>query len=288
MPNVMNVNHLTPHIGAEISGLDLSRDIDASTIDEVLHVLDTRGVVIMRGQQLTLENFMAFSRRLGPLDVHPLRKFSRPGFPELMINSNIIEDGQPIGLADAGRHWHTDGAYLQTPYRITVLYGVEIPVKDSAPLGDTYFTSTSAAYDALEPELRQRLSSLRGINVHGVGRKKFSATPLDLGAELSKKIQSGIEHPVVRTHPFTGRKCIYVNPGCTSQIAGMSESESEALLQQLYEHTVRPEFVYRHQWQVGDFVMWDNCSTQHRAVGDYDLPLRRLLYRTIVKGTPVQ
>lgn len=285
---MLTTHPLTPHIGTEISGIDLSGTVAPAIVDEVLHILDERGVVIMRNQNLTLENFMAFSRSLGPLDVHPLRKFSRPGFPELMINSNIIENGQPIGLADAGQHWHTDGAYLEKPYRITLLYGVEIPVQDGVPLGDTIFTSTSAAYDALEPALRERLSTLKGINVHGVGRKKYSATPLDLGAELSKKIQSGIEHPVVRTHPYTGRKCIYVNPGCTSQLAGMSESESDALLQQLYEHTTRDEFIYRHRWQVGDIVMWDNCSTQHRAVGDYALPLRRLIYRTIVQGTPVQ
>lgn len=285
---MLNTVDLTPHLGTEIKGLDLSRGVGSDTVAAILRVLDERGVVTLRNQQLTLESFMAFSRALGPLDVHPLRKFSRPGFPELMINSNIIENGQPIGLADAGQHWHTDGAYLERPYRVTLLYGVEIPVNDGVPLGDTCFASTSAAYDALDPALRQRLANLKGINVHGVGRKKYSATPLDLGADLSKKIQSGMEHPVVRTHPYTGRKCIYVNSGCTSQIAGMSESESDALLQQLFEHITRAEFVYRHRWQVGDILMWDNCSTQHRAVGDYALPLRRLLYRTLVQGTPVQ
>ena len=213
----LQVVPLTQHIGAEITGVDFSREPDSATTDAVLRVLDERGVVIIRDQQLTLEQFMAFSRALGPLDVHPLRKFSKPGFPELMINSNIIENGAPIGLADAGRQWHTDGAYLEVPYRATVLYSVEIPVKDGVALGDTLFASTSAAFDALGAELKTKLTALRGVNCHGVGRKKHSK-PLDLEDNLKARIQKGIEHPVVRTHPNTGdRKSTRLNSSHVSE-----------------------------------------------------------------------
>jgi len=283
---MLNTHNLTPYLGAEITGPDLSRPIDPAVTQQILHVLDERGVVIIRDQHLSLENFMSFSRALGPLDVHPLRKFSRPGFPELMINSNIVEDGQPIGLADAGQRWHTDGAYLETPYRATVLYGVEVPVKDGRPLGDTMFTSTSAAYDALDPEFRQRLSGMRAVNNHGVARTKLSMS-LKLDESLKDRIQKGVEHPVIRTHPHTKRKCLYINQGTTQHICGLPQTESDALLENLCAHLVRSDFIYRHQWRAGDIVMWDNCSTQHNAVGDYELPQRRLLYRTLVKGSPV-
>ena len=284
---MLTARNLTPYFGAELSGLDLSQGMDKATASEVLRVLDTRGVVIVRGQQLSLENFMAFSRSLGPLEVHTLKNFSPPGFPELMIYSNIIDNGEPIGRVDAGRHWHMDGAHLGTPYRATVLYALEIPVKDGVALGDTSFASTSAAYDALEPALRSQLHGMRAVNTSGAGRKKRS-TPFYLDSGLTQGFQRGVNHPVVRSHPITGRKCLYVNPECTSYIRGMNDRDSDALLAQLYQHMVRSEFIYRHSWQVGDLVMWDNCSTQYRAVGDYDLPLRRLLYRTVVKGNTVR
>jgi taurine dioxygenase len=279
----LNVNHLTPHIGAEITGLDLSRGLGRSTAAELLRVLDACGVVIMRGQQLTAENFVAFGRNLGELSAHPLEKFAKPDFPELLIDSNIFENGEPIGRADAGQRWRIDGAHLKTPYRATVLYAVEIPVKDGIPLGATRFASTAAAYDALEPALRQQLQGIRAVHIHGAGRKKRS-TPYFPDSGLTQGFQRGVEHPVVRTHPHSGRKCLYVNPLTTSHIRGMNDQDSAALLDQLYQHMARPEFVYRLPWQVGDVVVWDNVSTQYCTEGDYALPLRRLLYRAWVKG----
>jgi taurine dioxygenase len=280
---MLKATRLTPHIGVEVSGADLAGTSDEATIKEVLALLDENGVVVMRGQALSVEQFMGFSKRVGPLAVHSLKQFSKPGFPELMVNSNIVENGKPLGLADGGQHWHTDGAYLGEPYRATILYAVEVPVQNGVALGDTMFTSTAAAYDALPADMKERLSIRRGVHCHGVARAK-KAKPLALDAEQEAKLAKTVEHPAIRTHPYTGRKCVYVNPGSTLRVTDMPEDESDATLKTLFAHVTRPEFVYRHKWRVGDVVMWDNCSTQHCAVGDYH-PLRRLLYRTIVQGT---
>ena len=283
---MFNVSPLTAHFGAEISALDLSRGANKSTVAELLRVLDTRGIMVIRGQQLTLEQFMAFSHGLGPLAPQPQRQrqCSHPEYPELTTLSNIVENGAPIGVADSARHWQSDGAHLKTPYRATVQYAVEIPMKDGAPLGDTVFAGTSAAYDALAPALQQQLHGMRALHRGSTGHKKRS-TPFYLDSALTQGFHGGVEHPVVRSHPNTGRKCLYVNPACTTHIRGMNDRDSEELLAQLYQHIARAEFIYRHPWQVGDVVLWDNCVTQHRAQNDYELPLRRLLYRAVVKGS---
>jgi taurine dioxygenase len=257
--------------------------MDKPAVKAMLHLLDTRGLLIVRKQRLDAASFQAFSRSLGELSEHALDKFAMPGFSELMVHSNIIENGEPIGRADTGERWRIDGAHLKTPYRATAIYAVEIPAKDGVTLGDTWFASTSAAYDALEPALRQQLQGMRAIHMHGAGRKKRSA-PYFPDSGLTQTFRRGVEHPMVRTHPQTGRKCLYVNPLTTSHICGMNEHDSSALLDQLYHHMARPEFVYRHQWQAGDLVVWDNCMTQNRTANDYELPLRRLIYRVQVKS----
>jgi taurine dioxygenase len=226
---------------------------------------------------------VAFSRTLGELHEYPLEKFAAPGYPQLMVQSNIIENGEAIGISDAGARWRIDGAHLKRPHRITVLYAVEMPAGDGVPPGETWFASTAAAHDALDPALRQQLQGVCAINMHGAGRKKRS-TPYFPDSGLTQGFRHGVEHPVVRTHPHSGRKCLYVNPVTTSHIRGMHEHDSRTLLDQLYEHMARPEFTYRHQWQVGDLVMWDNCMTQNRTAIDYELPQRRLLYRAQVMG----
>src|SRR3954467_304115 len=159
---MLEMRKLTPHIGVELIGLDLAKPLADSLRDQVNDALARNGVALMRGQRLSVDQFMAFSRGIGPLAVHSLKQYSKPGHPELMVNSNIVENGQPIGLADGGQHWHTDGAYLEQPYRTTILYAVEVPVNDEGvALGDTAFASTSAAYDALPPETKERIAGLR-------------------------------------------------------------------------------------------------------------------------------
>ncbi len=280
---MLNLRDLTPHIGVEVSGVDLTRGISNAMAAELLRALDTRGVVILRGQQLTLAHFIAFSRNLGTLELNTQQQFSHADFPELTTVSNIIENGEPIGVPDSGRVWQSSGAHLKTPYRATVQYAVEVPMNDGVPLGDTSFASTSAAYEALEPALRQQIQGIQAVHIHGKNRKKRS-TSFWLDSGLTQGFHGGVHHPVVRAHPITGQKCLYVNRASTSFIRGMHDQYSAGLLDQLYQHMARAEFIYRHQWQVGDVVLWDNCSTQHCSERDYELPQRRLIYSTLLKG----
>ncbi len=281
---MLNARDLTPHLGVEVTGLEVTGGLTQSTVTALLRALDTRGVVVLRGQQLTLDQFMAVSHRLGPLFLQSQQFSARPEHPALTLLTNIVENGQPKGNADSGRQWQSDGAHLKTPVRATLFYAVEIPAKDGASLGDTLFASTSAAYDALEPALQTQLRGMRAAHNAGTGRKG-SSTPFYMDAGLTQIFKRGMEHPLARTHPATGRKCLYVNQRYTSRISGMNDRDSDELLAQLYRHIERPEFVYRHQWQTGDLVLCDNCSTQHRTQRDYELPMRRLLYRTMLKSS---
>ena len=197
-----------------------------------------------------------------------------------------MENGQRIG--GSGEFWHTDLSYLKEPVAGSTLYALEIPYGDTGEvLGDTIFTSTFAAYDALSPELKSKLAGLRAVHRMTKGGyesdKEKSASRLQYSDEQKKNF-ADISHPIVRTHPVTGRKCIYINPLCTDGIEGMPDSGSLPLLEELYAHCTRPEFTYRHKWRKGDLLMWDNCSALHLAVMDYALPQRRLMHRITLKG----
>jgi taurine dioxygenase len=186
-----------------------------------------------------------------------------------------------MGNADAGLTWHTDLSYTATPPRGSLLYAVEVPTNaQGETVGETWFVSTAAAYDALPPAMQQRLYGLRAI--HRAGAKQYA--PGSTLADAVKDLPDVI-HPVIRTHPITGRKAIYVRAGECVGIIGMPEEEALPLIQELSDFVLRPAFLYRHQWQVGDLLMWDNCCAQHRAIKDYTLPQRRLMYRVTVNGT---
>lgn len=273
-------------LGAEIPGVDLSRDLDDAAFREIVDLFHGHEVVFFRNQRLTPERHVEFSRRFGELELHVRKDCCRPGYPEIFVVSNVLENGRPIGTRDAGLFWHSDLCYLREPSRCSVFYAREVPHDDRGePLGDTLFASATAAYDALPASTRRRLAGLKALNSYAKGyyrdRNSGPRPPL---TEEQKQRTPDVEHPVVRTHPYTGKKCLFVNEGYTSRIVGMSEAESDALLAELFEHATRPEFVYRHRWQVGDLLIWDNCSTQHRAMMDYELPRRRLMERTTLRG----
>ena len=280
---MLTASPLTLNFGVEVSGIDLSPAPGQRTVAELLRLLDTHGAVLLRGQNLTPDSFLAFSRHLGELAAPPERHVAHANHLELTLLSNIIEHGTAIGIADSGSPWRMDGAHLKTPWRATALYAAEVPEHAGTPLGDTWLASSSAACDAMAPGLRDQLPGLRAVHIHGAGRKKRS-TPFFPDSGLTQIFRKGVEHPVVRAHPVTGRKCLYVNRVSTSHLCGMNDSASDALLAQLYQHLDQPQFHYRHQWQAGDVLLWDNCATQHRAVTDYAWPQRRLLYRTLIKG----
>lgn len=274
-------------LGAEITGIDLAREPDEETIKEIVDLLHEHEVVYFRNQTLTPEQHIGFSRRFGELELHVRQDCCRPGYPELFVVSNVIENGRSIGSRDAGLFWHSDLAYMREPSRGSLFYAQEVPHDaDGNPLGDTLFASTVAAYDALDAGMKRRLEGLKAVNsyVKGYYRDRQSGPRPQLTAEQLARVPD-VEHPVVRTHPYTGRKCLFVNDGYTSHIAGWEAAESDALLVELFAHVTSPAFVYRHKWRVGDFLVWDNCSVQHLAISDYALPQRRRMERTTLRGS---
>jgi taurine dioxygenase len=284
---MLTVHRSSAPLGAEIRGVDLSRDITEAVFREIVELFHRHEVVYFRGQSLTPEQHVAFSRRFGELEHHVRQDCCRPGYPEIFVVSNILENGRPIGSQDAGLFWHSDLCYLKEPSRGSLFYAREVPLDAQGnPAGDTLFASATAAYVALSEEDKRRLEGLRAVNSYAKGyyRDRKSGPRKEL-TEEQKRRTPDVAHPIVRTHPYTGRKCLFLNEGYTTRIVGLGETESDALLQRLFEHSTRPEFVYRHRWRVGDFLMWDNCSVQHRAVMDYALPQRRRMERTTLRGS---
>ena len=275
-------------LGAEITGVDLARGVDDALFAEITRAFHEHAVLVFRDQTLDTEQHVAFSRRFGDLDVNVRSEFNKDGRPEVLVLSNILSEGKPIGVQDAGRYWHSDLCYLRRPARATFLRALEIPHKDGEAVGDTLFASMTAAYEELSPKMKRRLEGLEAVQSYRYTYEK-KAKDFRLRPRLADRgddwIPEDVEHPVVREHPFTGRKCLYVNEGYTTRIVGWPEAESGETLEFLFEHVIKPEFLYRHRWQAGDLLMWDNCAAQHKAVADYALPLRRRMERTTVRGT---
>jgi len=288
----IEIVHTDAPLGHEIRGVDLAGDIDEATFAEIEDAYDRYGVVVFRGQKLSPEQQIAFSRRFGPLDRYVLEQYNHKQWPEVFVISNIVENGEPIGMADAGRYWHTDMWLTHNPPRGSILHALEVPVKDGEPLGDTYFTSTAAAYDALSEEMKARLDGLTAIFSTDKYLEFRQRTNKDIDKPTGQASQSAlknlnsgdIEHSLVRVHPRSGRKCLYLCEGVVARVVGLPEQESNELISFLEAHVVKPEFVYRHRWQVGDVVMWDNRSCLHKATGDFELPLRRHMHRTTLRN----
>jgi taurine dioxygenase len=278
---------ISPNLGAKLQGIDIHAGIAEEDMQQVRNALHEHAVLVLNDQHLTPEEQVAFSKRLGPpLRVSLFTKYKPEGVDELTVVSNIRRDGNPIGVMDAGALWHTDGSYLAKPDMYTVLYALQVPQRDGKPLGDTAFTSTKAAYEALPNEIKVRLEGLRALNSlthHMALRRRANLAAPPVTGKVDD-VAPDVEHPVVRTHPITGHKCLFVTEGHTQRIVGMSDEESASLLTSLYAHLTKPEFVYRHKWRVGDIVIWDNCSTQHLAINDYgDIP--RLMHRAGISGS---
>jgi taurine dioxygenase len=294
---MLTVTRLGKHLGARITGVDLSQPLDDATFARISKAFFDNEVVVFPRQKLTPEQHIAFTRRFGALEHHVRKEARLPDHPEIFILSNILDDGgKAIGAQDAGRFWHSDLSYKREPSLLSALYAVTIPVRDGKPLGDTRFASTTAAWDALPEAMKLRLRDLKNIHSYRDYRLKNHAAQQE---DLRRGIRTVQEHaptpeqlasvpdmatPVVRTHPVTGRKGLFVSEGHTSHMADMPREEGDALLRQLYAHITQPEFVYTHSWAPGDLLLWDNIAVQHKATFDYD-PLPRLLYRATVRGT---
>jgi taurine dioxygenase len=265
--------------GAEIRGVDLAAPLDDRTFAAIEHAYNKYGVIFFRNQKVCPKQQVEFTRRFGEIEYNIFgERWSVPGNPEIVVVSNVTEEGRPIGVRRAGENWHSDMCYTARPPRGTILYAIEIPLLFGLPLGDTEFASAAVAWDALPAPLQQRLDGRRAV-FDFTGRKR--AFPPSQ-AEIDRN--PPVRHPIVRRHPHTGRKCLYVMRDDCTGIEGMPSDEAEALIAALADHIVKPAFIYRHQWRAGDLLMWDNCTVQHRAIQDYDLPQRRLMHRTTMGG----
>ncbi len=267
-------------LGAEISGIDLAEPLDDETFAMIERAFNDHGVIFFRDQHITPAQQVALTRRFGEIEFNIFgERWSVPGSPEIVVVSNVTEDGRPIGVRRAGEHWHSDMCYAARPPRGTMLYALEVPDLYGLPLGDTEFASAAAAWDALPAPIKDRIGGHDAIFDFSARKRAFPLTQ----AEIDR--YPPVRHPIVRTHPQTGRKCLYVMRDDCTGIDGVNQEEAEALIAALADHIVKPAFIYRHQWRRGDLLMWDNCSVQHRAIQDYDMPQRRLMYRTTMGGT---
>jgi len=295
---VISIRKIGKHVGAEILGVDLSRPLDDGVFRRIADAFFEHQVVVYREQALTPSQQIAFTRRFGELEQHVRKEHRLDGHPEILIVSNIVDErGVAIGVQDAGRFWHSDLSYKQVPSLLSALYALEVPAKDGRVLGATSFASTAAAYEALPEELQRRLQGLRNVHSYRYYRAKNIRAQKEEQARGARVVQEhalseeqlrsvpDVEAPIVRTHPVTGRKSLFINEAHTSCIPGLPEEEGAVLLAQLCAHIVKPEFLFEHSWRAGDLLMWDNVSVQHRANFDYDLPLRRRMHRTTVRGS---
>jgi taurine dioxygenase len=268
-------------VGAEIIGLDISRPLCESDFARIHRAHLDHHVLVFRDQRVSPDDHVEFSRRFGELEIHVLHQFQLPRHPEILIVSNILENGQPIGLGDAGVYWHSDISYKPKPSLGSLLHAQELPAEG----GDTLFADQHLAWEALSPELQRRILPLKAehsylakyeeLRAKNPWRPKLSQAQIDQVAPAV--------HPVVRTHPETGRKALFVSEHFTTRIVDLPKEEGDALLAELFAHSVRPEFIYRHQWRPHDLVFWDNRSLMHLAAGTPD-HLRRRLNRTTVVG----
>ena len=268
-------------LGAEVFGLDLSRPLGDDDFAVLHRAHLDHHLLIFRDMQITPAQQVAFSRRFGPLQIHVLRQFQLPSDPEVLIISNIKENNQPIGLGDAGHFWHSDLSYKEIPSLGSMLHAQELP-KDG---GDTLFANQHTAWEALPQALKDKIAHLTAehsylakyaeLQRRNPWRPNLTQAQID---EVKPVVQ-----PVVRVHPETGRRALFVSEHFTTKIVGVPQDESDALLAELFDHSTRPEHVYRHQWQPHDMVFWDNRSLMHLAAGCPE-DQRRKLYRTTIEG----
>ncbi|MBV8935474.1 MAG: TauD/TfdA family dioxygenase [Alphaproteobacteria bacterium] len=277
----MDIRCLGPQIGVEVTGVDV-KVLDDAGFAPIYQAWLDHNILVVRGQELEIEDFLRYSRRFGPVVPHPSKSTRHPEFPEItMLGINKFDAGG--NLIDAiyrrgAEGWHTDGAYNERPFKATQLYALAVPSRG----GDTLFANGYAAYDALPVSLKQRLEGAMGIFSYG-GRR--GGSPL-----LDKKDQdwTPVLHPIIRTHPETGRKSLYFDPGKIVDIVSCDRQESDALIAELKTYMIQPGAEYRHKWRKGDIVIWDNRCSYHRAAGDYPPEEDRIHWRVSINDYGVE
>ena len=276
----MKVKRLAHGLGAEVTGIDLNTDLPASTASDIRAAWLQHQVLVFPGQDIPPERHIAFSARFGEVDpVSFAPRFRHPDHPEILVISNKPQKGKQSETRNNGRQWHSDTSFRLAPATGSLLHCLELPDYG----GDTMFTNMYMAYDTLSDVMKKMLEDLWAVH-DSTNTKDARRRPAEVLEEL-RKINPLVAQPVVRVHPETGRKALYVSEGQTTHIVGMTDEESTAILQFLFAHSVEPEFVYRHRWSQHDIVMWDNRCAMHLAVR-YDMTKPRHMHRTTLKGEP--
>ena len=274
---------LTAAIGAEICGVDVSKPLDEATVEAVRDAFHSHSVLLFRGQTLTPETLIAFSESFGVIDLHIDPQYHLDGYCEIVVVGNVVVDGVMTSLfVNIDEEWHTDRSYMAHPSLGSLFYALEAPPEGAA----TRFAGTYAAYDALPAETKARIEGLRAVHdmakldVH-LRTQDPTRPPL---TDAQRREAPAVAHPIARTHPVTGRKALYICPEVISRVEGLPEDEGRALIAELTNHASNPRFVYTHQWQNGDLVVWDNRCTLHTAT-PYDTDkYRRVMWRTTIEG----
>ena len=273
---MIEVRRLGPQIGAEVQGIDVKTLDDAGFAVVYRAWLDSN-VLVVRDQSLEIEDFLRYSRRFGLVLPHPSKSTRHPKYPEITllgVNKFGADGALDMAIYRRGAEgWHTDGAYDQEPFKATQLYALAVPSRG----GDTHFASMYAAYEALPEPLKRRLDGRRGVFTYG-GRRKATALLNEEDRDWTP-----VFHPIIRTHPETGRKGLYFDPGKILRIEGLDERESDEVIGELTGRMIQPGAEYRHAWRKGDIVIWDNRCSYHRAAGDYPPEEDRIHWRVSIK-----
>lgn len=271
------ITPLSAHTGAEVHGVDLTRPVDGADRARLYRAFIDHSVLVFRDQLLAPHQLLAAVKLFGEVFPQHDSRFALPECPDIhyISNQDFYPDGERYIPGDG---YHTDHSNAARPPKATVLHAVRLPDRG----GDTQYVNMHFAYDELPPETKLRLDGLKAIHVY---QSRFGARKLmDLNSESRSRVPASVAHPIVRTHPESGRKALYINPIRTEGIVGMPEADALSLLADLLEHATQPHHQYRHQWRAGDLVMWDNRSLLHKANGDYDMNQLRYLYRIMLQG----
>lgn len=275
-------------LGAQVTGVDLTAPVADADFAQILKALGNYGVLCFPSQLIDAATLRTFSARFGELQI--ISRKTEPGMPEVSILSNVVENGVAIGLPDAGQDWHTDMTYNRIPGFVNVLVAHRVPMRNGQVLGGTEFTNTQAAYDGLPDTVKTKLANATAIHDWNFFQEHMRITkgskrpPL---TEAQKAQRPPVPHPVFLTHPITGRKIIYVNPGFAVRIEGMAESDSRETLDYLFAHVLQAKYRYTHHWTVGDVLVWDHLGTWHCALADYNADEYRLMKRCQVMADKV-
>jgi taurine dioxygenase len=275
-------------LGARIDGIDLNQPVSDDDFKQILRALGEHGVLCFPEQQLETPALVRFGRMFGELEINVANQFHEPGFPEVMVLSNIRKDGKPVGLSDAGQGWHTDLSYSRDVALANVLYAVQVPTRNGQPLGDTQFRNMHLAYEDLPADIKGRLAGRTATHDFAKFWDMMRQRPGSQRAPLTPEQRAKrppVSQPIFRTHPITGRTILYCNPGYAVRIDGIAEAESSELLAFLFAHQEQEKFLYAHQWAEGQVLMWDNIGTVHNAVPDYRPDEARYMRRLQVMAT---